>query len=186
MTRANANTLRHFLRGRRGAAAVEFGLLAPVLVVMLLGVAEAGRFIYLHLKISNVVSNVADIVARSEVASENEMTSLFSALPVMLSPFESSGRFGVIVSGVVRLEADEPPVVAWQAAGGPVAVPSDVGAEGAEANTPDDLTFVGGDALIAAEIVYNYDGWLFGVVPSQTVRDRAFARPRRSMLTTLE
>ena len=70
MARANTNALRRFLRGRRGISAIEFGFLAPVLVTMLLGVAETGRFIYLNLKINNVVSNVADIVARSEVASE--------------------------------------------------------------------------------------------------------------------
>jgi len=186
MARANTNVLKRFLRGRRGVSAIEFGLIAPVLVTMLLGVAETGRFIYLHLKISNIVSNVADIVARSEVASKNEMTSLFSALPVMFSPFDSSGRFAVIVTGVVRLEADTPPMVAWQAAGGPVAAPSNVGVEGGEAKTPNDLTFVGGDALIVAEIVYTYDTWLLGFVPTQTVRNHAFARPRRSTLTTLE
>ena len=186
MARANTNALRRFLRGRRGVSAIEFGVLAPVLVTMLLGVAETGRFIYLNLKVNNVVSNIADIVARSEVARENDMTSLFSAVPVMFSPFDSSDRFAVIVTGVVRHDADEPPVVAWQASGGPVSAPSNVGVKDGEANTPDDLTFVGGDALIVAEIVYTYDTWLLAFVPTQTIRDRAFARPRRSTLTTLE
>ena len=186
MARAITNALLRFMRGRRGVSTIEFGFLAAVLVTMLLGVAETSRFIYLNLKIGNVVSNVADIVARSEIAKENEITSLFTALPVMFSPFESSGRFAVIVTGVVRLDAEQPPVVAWQAAGGPVSAPSNVGVEGGEAKTPDDLTFVGGDALIVAEIVYTYDTWLLGFVPTQTIRNRAFARPRRATLTTLE
>ena len=186
MRRANKNAWRRFLREQRGVSAIEFGVLAAVLVTMLLGVAETGRFIYLNLKIGNVVSNVADIVARSEIASEDEITSLFTAVPVMFSPFDSTGRFAVIVTGVVRHEDDEPPVVAWQATGGPVSAPSDVGVQGGEAETPDDLTFVGGDALIVAEIVYTYETWLLGFVPTKTIRNHAFARPRRATLTTLE
>jgi len=38
--------LRHFARDRRGASAVEFALIAPVLAVTLLGVAEYGHVVY--------------------------------------------------------------------------------------------------------------------------------------------
>jgi len=38
--------LRLFARDRRGASAVEFGLIAPVLAVTLLGIAEVGQIVY--------------------------------------------------------------------------------------------------------------------------------------------
>jgi Flp pilus assembly pilin Flp len=38
--------LRAFARDRRGASAVEFGLLAPVLAITLLGIAEVGQIVY--------------------------------------------------------------------------------------------------------------------------------------------
>lgn len=40
------NLMGAFARDQRGAAAVEFGLIAPVLAVTLLGVAEVGQVVY--------------------------------------------------------------------------------------------------------------------------------------------
>jgi Flp pilus assembly pilin Flp len=37
---------RAFARDRRGASAVEFGLIAPVLAITLLGIAEVGQIVY--------------------------------------------------------------------------------------------------------------------------------------------
>jgi pilus assembly protein CpaE len=42
----NLLSLRAFARSERGASAVEFALLAPVLAVALLGVAEYGQVVY--------------------------------------------------------------------------------------------------------------------------------------------
>jgi Flp pilus assembly pilin Flp len=38
--------LLSFTRNRRGASAVEFGLIAPVLAITLLGIAEVGQIVY--------------------------------------------------------------------------------------------------------------------------------------------
>jgi Flp pilus assembly pilin Flp len=40
------NMLRRFARDRRGASAVEFAVISPVLAVALLGVAEYGQVVY--------------------------------------------------------------------------------------------------------------------------------------------
>jgi len=40
------STLRAFARNQRGASAVEFGLIAPVLAIALLGIAEVGQIVY--------------------------------------------------------------------------------------------------------------------------------------------
>ena len=39
-------SIRHLLRSRSGASAAEFGLVLPLLIVLLLGIIDAGRFIW--------------------------------------------------------------------------------------------------------------------------------------------
>lgn len=58
---------RSFLRDRSGIAAVEFGLIAPVLLVMLVGVVEITRAVSIDRRFGQVTSMVADLISREEV-----------------------------------------------------------------------------------------------------------------------
>jgi Flp pilus assembly protein TadG len=178
--------IRRLLKSTRGAAAIEFALILPILVVTALGTVEIGRFIQLYMKVQNVAGNVGDIMSRPEEVSAADLSSLFSASPVLMNPFEAGPRLRIIVSGVVVPAADQPPEVAWQSAGGgSLTVTSSVGSVGATANVPDGLVTFGGEALIVAETVYDYDPWLLGLVPAQIVRETAYFRPRRGTLAAL-
>lgn len=55
-----------FLRDKSGIAAVEFGLIAPVLVVMLVGVIEITRAVSIDRRFGQVTALVADLIAREE------------------------------------------------------------------------------------------------------------------------
>jgi Flp pilus assembly protein TadG len=57
---------RFFLRDRSGVAAVEFGLIAPVLLVMLIGVIEVTRAVSIDRRFGQVTAMVADLIAREE------------------------------------------------------------------------------------------------------------------------
>jgi Flp pilus assembly protein TadG len=57
---------KSFLRDRRGVAAVEFGLIAPVLLVMLIGVVEVTRAVSIDRRFGQVTAMVADLLAREE------------------------------------------------------------------------------------------------------------------------
>ena len=178
--------LHRVLRSTRGNAAIEFAFVLPILVVVLLGTVEMGRFVQLYMKVQNVAGNVGDIMSRPEQVSAGDLASLFSASPVMMNPFEAGANLRIIVSGVVVPGPDEPPEVAWQSAGGgSLAVASQVGAVGSVATVPEGLVTFGGEALIVAETVYAYDPWLLGIVPDQIVRETAYFRPRRGTLATM-
>jgi len=51
--------LKRFLRGQDGAAAIEFGLVAPILAVVLIGVAIYGGLVLAYNKMSQGVSSGA-------------------------------------------------------------------------------------------------------------------------------
>ncbi|MBK1696288.1 TadE/TadG family type IV pilus assembly protein [Rhodovibrio salinarum] len=178
--------VRRLLKSTRGAAAIEFALILPLLVVTLLGTLEVGRFVQLSMKVQNVAGNVGDIMSRPEEVSGSDLSALFSAAPVMMNPFDAGAKLRIIVSGVIVPGADQPPEVAWQSAGGgSLSVASTVGQVGETANVPDGLVTFGGEALVVAETVYDYDPWLLGIVPDRLVREVAYFRPRRGTLASL-
>lgn len=62
-----SSTRRHsFARDKRGVAAVEFGLIVPVLVIMLIGVIEVTRAVSIDRRFGKVTSMVADLLTREE------------------------------------------------------------------------------------------------------------------------
>ena len=66
MARLNVRrALRRIGRRNEGAAAVEFGLLLPVLVIMLLGVAEIGRLLFHYHTIAQSVEDGARYLTRA-------------------------------------------------------------------------------------------------------------------------
>jgi Flp pilus assembly protein TadG len=179
--------LSRFIRSTRGVVAVEFALSAPLFVLLLLGMAEIGRYELLHLKLANSAMNVADLIARGERASRAEIALIGDVMPSMLSPFETDARLRLIVSGVTQDAGQTNPQVAWRTGTGAATLgASRIGAEGATAAVPADLVVIDGEALIVTEVYYDYEPWLLGIVPGRTLYDVAYFRPRIALLRTLE
>src|SRR5690606_25911079 len=59
-----ARALRRFARDVQGVGAVEFAMVAPVLLAMLLGAVEITRAVAIDKRFTVVTSMVADLVAR--------------------------------------------------------------------------------------------------------------------------
>ena len=92
------------LRGRlmrlwhdsRGAAAVEFAYLAPLLVLMLLGTIELGRAINMDRHFTMATATTADLVAReewlgtSESNAEANLDSMMKAVEHLMHPYDAS------------------------------------------------------------------------------------------------
>ena len=92
----------------------------------------------------------------------------------------------LIVSGVVVENEDDPPEVVWQAAGGgTLGASSEVGVVGDVAAVPEGLVYFGGEALIVAEIVYNYEPLLMRFAGGGFQRKTAYFRPRRGTLAAI-
>lgn len=60
-----------------GVAAVEFGIIAPVLIVMLVGVIEITRAVSIDRRFGQVTSLVADLIAREENMSNNDINAVY-------------------------------------------------------------------------------------------------------------
>lgn len=175
---------RSFLSSRKGVAAIEFALIAPVMVVMLLGVIEAGRFLNANLRLSNATSNFADIAARGKSAKGAEIDSLLKAFPLMLGG--AGNNYRVTISGVIWEEDGKAPVVAWQRGGGGLAADGIIGLVGDIAKVPAGMVAEGGDAILVVETEYVHKPLLPVFDSGMTLRSEAYARPRRAAMIELE
>lgn len=169
--------LKRLLKCRRGGVMIEFGLITPLLVFLLLNGFEMSRFLILNQKLQRTAMSVADLAARSTVLSNDDFTDLFAAGNEVFRPFELLTDGSVILSSVNE-DGSGNPQVAWQRQNGALLVNSLIGIEGGGATLEDNALIGDGQTLIVAEVFYDFEP-LIGMMPgSRQVYHRAFYRPR--------
>lgn len=77
-------------RNSAGVAAVEFGLIAPMLLFMLIGTIELSRAISIDRKFSLVTSTIADLVARERSLTSADVTAMYGVVDHMMKPWSAS------------------------------------------------------------------------------------------------
>lgn len=165
--------IKRFRRADGGVSAIEFALIAPVMLFTLFGIAEIANYILAARKVANVASAAADLVTQDTIVTDDEMTDIMGALDVVLRPFNpSEGR--IRITSVVADEDGET-TVAWSDA-------RNTGAytEGTPIDVPNDIV-PNGQGIIMAEVSFTYKT-LFGMylTDGMTVSDTFYAKPRRS------
>lgn len=173
------------LRDRRGAVAVEFAMMMPVLIAMLLAIVEIGRYAILYQKIDRVASTMGDLVAQAQTISTTDINNLMVAVPNIMTPFALDTNGKVIVSSVGIVSGTAK--VNWQrSGGGTYAGTSKIGTQGNAATLPVGLTVVAGESVIIAEVYYNFTPFIYGAVaPAKIIYRPAYYRPRIGDLSTI-
>lgn len=82
--------LKRFGTDASGIAAVEFGLIAPIALVMLLGLIECGRALVMARRFNLVTAVASDIVARSQTMSNTELDGIAKAVEVLWRPYDTA------------------------------------------------------------------------------------------------
>lgn len=172
---------KHFtrlpLRDDRGGAMIEFGFAMPVLIMLMMGGIELGRYVLLHAKLDRTAMTVSDLVARVTSLTTEELDTIFSATNLVMAPFSLDDRGVVIVSSVTEVSGT--PTVTWQFKGaGTLLVTSEVGAKGDNAILSDPGMVTATDGLIVGETYFDYSPWLIDLIPSTRLRHVAVFRPR--------
>ncbi|MBV8938886.1 MAG: pilus assembly protein [Alphaproteobacteria bacterium] len=85
------------LRTRQGVAAIEFALLAPILLLLVLGGTELIRYLLIVQKVDKVAATVADIVTQSPSVSTAGLNEMLTAAAQVMNPY------GFGISGVAIL-----------------------------------------------------------------------------------
>ena len=119
--------------GRRGTALIEFALILPILIILVMATVDFGRLIQARLIISNVSREGGSIAARQTTVD----TSLTTVLRESGRPLDLIGRDGKIIITRVKagLSEDEPdPTIVTQCSRGSLGRSSTIGTVGGTPN----------------------------------------------------
>jgi Flp pilus assembly protein TadG len=167
------------LRNDRGGVMLEFGFAMPVLILLLLGGIELGRYVLLHQKLDRTAMTVSDLVARVQSVTTDDIDTIFTAANLVMAPFEMSDR-GLVVISSVKENSGSPKVI-WQRTGaGTLTATSEIGTQGGNATLTDNNLVSTTQAVVIGETFFEYSPWFIDLIPSTTLRHTAVFRPRLS------
>lgn len=180
------NFIHRLRASEKGGIMIEAALAIPVLIVLLLAGFEISRLTLLNQKLDRAATSMADLVSQSKDLTTAQLTDMFSAIQHVMEPFDIGGSGKVVVSSIGTVGAN-PTTIFWQRTGsGSIVATSQIGAEGATPTLPAGMTIASGEALIVAEVFYDYTPFIFwDFVSANQLYHRAFYRPRFGGLDVL-
>jgi Flp pilus assembly protein TadG len=174
-----------FARDRRGVSAIEFAMIAPVMILMYVGLAEVGNALTINRRVSTIATSAADLVAQEKTTSTADLKDVATAAtrimdPYLASPF-SPLQLKIVLSSVVA-DANNVGKVVWSCAskGGTTRATNSV------YPTPVGLTQAN-SSVIVAEVSYDFKPLLnlkaFNPGSFQ-MKQTFYERPRKSAQVT--
>ncbi|MFO0411930.1 MAG: TadE/TadG family type IV pilus assembly protein [bacterium] len=157
-------------RDERGVSAVEFAMLAPVLIGFYFGMAEFCQGYMAQKRMGHVTSMIADLVAQEDSVGTANLDDIFDLGGLIMKPFNASG-LKQRVSSVTR--TDGVARVDWSRGDGMVAR-----AVNSTITLPDNL-IVDGQSVVVSEATYDYDSPVDYFMPGITRFSQTYyLRPR--------
>ena len=77
-------SLRRFARDCRGVSAIEFAIIAPLLITFYLGMAETTQAMMAKRKASHVASAIGDLIAQDQSVTDAEIADTWTGIPAGL------------------------------------------------------------------------------------------------------
>ena len=91
-----------FRAATSAVAAIEFALILPVMVVMMLGMSEVTLAVNASRKLTLLSRTLADLSSRKSPLSSTELANIFSASSIVMQPFKTQGLKMKVTSVRVR------------------------------------------------------------------------------------
>lgn len=145
--------LRRLLRDRRGAGAIEFAFIAPVMIVLYIGAVEVTAAMSVNKKLARASSTVADLLTQEQETDKDKLTNMVNVAQSIMAPHPYEA-INVVVTGIT-VDEDGNATVDWSwkpnsEKGEPAYV------EGSETDIPDNLR-VADTYLVRSELIYRHD-----------------------------
>ena len=99
------NKIISFVRNSKAVAAVEFALIAPILLILFIGTVEISLLVAVDRKISRASSSIADLVAQFKVHSDDEIRAILGVTERIMYPYWD--RIPCVVISVVEANAED-------------------------------------------------------------------------------
>ena len=142
--------IRRLIRDERGVSAVEFALLAPVMIILYAGLVVFCQAYMARKRVEHVAPMIADLVAQSSTLTRAEIDGVLALGPEIIKPYPRT-PLTIRVSSVTRT-ATSTYKVQWSRSYNGMAA---LTASEAKTKVPADLIEVG-ESVVVAESAYDY------------------------------
>lgn len=180
MSKRSFLSLRRFGADRRGLAAIEFALIAPCLIFLVMGVLEMSLRFRASEEAARYVHQAADLVARENELTTAQLKDLYDASVHMMRPLDTTAKLDFDVAQIgFQNNSAKTPYTMWRRVGGHVV-----------AFAPSVAAGMGGanEAVIRVGIRYQYDSPLTTMFGggSLAIEKIAYTRPRQVRLVKMD
>lgn len=172
----------NLLFNRGGTAAIEFAMIVPALLTLVMGCYEASRLILADLKLEAAAETAADLVAQTRVSTvlqSSDFTNITNATTQVMTPLPTGGNQLEIAYASITYSTGSP-VIDWHVeVNGATAInASSLPNSASAANLGNEATG-STDSVIVAQLTYAYTSPISYVLKSSyTLSQAALNRPR--------
>jgi Flp pilus assembly protein TadG len=180
-----------FWRDTQGAAAVEFGFLAPVLLLMLLATIETARAVSTDRHFTSAIATAGDLVAREQhlgktsTSAKTNLDSMMLSIKHLMQPYDSSSlKLAVFSVRASPTNASDTKVI-WSYSYNGMKVPADCSAY----TLPSNIVGKGGSVIVVdSTYVFKplFGDFVPGMSASMTWTSKSYHSPRNSCVDYVE
>ncbi|HEX3937929.1 MAG TPA: TadE/TadG family type IV pilus assembly protein [Xanthobacteraceae bacterium] len=168
-----ARSAARLRRDCRGVSVVEFAILLPVMMTLLLGSVEATQGIAADRKVELTAHTLADLSTQYTDINDVDMANILAAGSAILAPYPTTGLREVVSE--IAINSQGTGTVVWSDTLGGTAL-----TVGTTVSIPSALA-VPNTYLLLAQVQYSYNpGYGYVMTGSITLSDQSFMRPRES------
>jgi len=160
-------------RDQRGVSAVEFALLAPVMIGLYFGAVEISDGVAADRKVSLIAAALANLTAQVATISTSDMTNILDASSAIVSPYSASKLTMTVTC--ISIDANKVATAKWSVTRGGAA-------NSGTMSIPSALAVPG--QLILAQTTYAYTPIVgYTITGTLTLSDKMYMAPRISAPT---
>ena len=170
---------RQMRDGKRGVAAIEFAIIATVLLVATLGFFETVLAVRAKMLLSSSVANMAEMLGAETGMPPVTRTTLndyCKGVRLTMGAYATTS-LAMAVASVTYAAGSRGPARDWEYDGACPTTAGALGSSGAMSRTAS-MTSNSGDSAIVIQASYTYVPMINTVLPSMTFTQTVFARPR--------
>jgi Flp pilus assembly protein TadG len=177
-------TCRRLAACNKGIAALEFGYVVPIMLMMFLGTVELSQAITVDRRVSHVASSTADLVARQKNVTQTTLDTYMQIIDQLMSPYEDDLLKLTIVHVYATAANPTQPKVCWSynrndngTARGVTTYTKDQNYTG----LPENLV-TGGSSVVVVEVQYDYQPLIlqYFIQSTMPMKEKFYLKPRLS------
>jgi Flp pilus assembly protein TadG len=168
---------RHLAHDTRGVAAVEFAMIAPLLLLLYFGVVELTQGLMTKQRAAHTASTIGDLVAQNSSITSAQVGDVFTVGGTLMYPYPTT-TLKMRVSSLTA-DASDHVTVAWSQASGMPAL-----TKGSSVTVPSNVIAANGSAIMG-ESQYTYTSVFGQIMPTPVVfKEVYYLQPRLSTTVT--